>query len=77
MGTSLNQLMKIALLLAAIDAALVLFPVTAHAGSILVNIDKTNQQMTVSLNGVETYRWRYQLAEQAIQLHREPILPPL
>jgi len=75
MRTSLNQLMRITLLLTAIDAAMVLFPVTAHAGSgyrraidagvagakrvgVLVNIDKTNQQMTVSLNGVETYRWR-------------------
>ncbi len=75
MRTSLNQLMKIVLLLTAIDAALVLVPVAAHAGSgyrraidvgvagakrvaVLVNIDKTNQQMTVSLNGVETYRWR-------------------
>jgi L,D-transpeptidase catalytic domain len=75
MCTSLNQLMRMALLLIAIDAALVLFPVTAHAGSgfrrandagvagakrvaVLVNIDKTNQLMTVYLNGVETYRWR-------------------
>jgi len=75
MCTSLNQLMRIALLLTAIDAAVVLFPVTAHAGSgfhrasdagvagarkvaVLVNIDKTNQQMTVSLDGVETYQWR-------------------
>jgi hypothetical protein len=33
MCTSLTQLMRIALLLTAIDAALVLFPVTAHAGS--------------------------------------------
>src|SRR5580704_11058933 len=33
MCTSSNQLMRIALLLTAIDAALVLFPVTAHAGS--------------------------------------------
>ena len=33
MCISLNQLMRIALLLTAIDAALVLFPVTAHAGS--------------------------------------------
>ena len=74
MCTSLNQLMRIALLLTAIDAALVLFPVTAHAGSgfrraidagvagakkvsVLVNIDKTKQQMTVSLDGVETYEW--------------------
>jgi hypothetical protein len=75
MCTSLNQLMRIALLLTAIDAALVLFLVTAHAGSgfrraidagvagakkvsVLVNIDKTNQIMTVSLDGVETYQWR-------------------
>jgi L,D-transpeptidase-like protein len=74
MCTSLNQLMRIALLLTAIDAALVLFPVTAHAGSgfrraidsgmagakraaVLVTIDKTNQRMTVFLNGVETYEW--------------------
>jgi hypothetical protein len=74
MCTSLNQLMRIALLLTAIDAALVLFLVTAHAGSgfrraidagvagakkvsVLVNIDKTKQQMTVSLDGVETYEW--------------------
>jgi lipoprotein-anchoring transpeptidase ErfK/SrfK len=74
MCTSLNQLMRIALLLTAIAAALVLFPVTAHAGSgfrrtidagvagakkvvVLVNIDKTKQQMTVSLDGVETYEW--------------------
>ena len=26
--------------------------------AVLVNIDKTNQQMTVSLDGVETYQWR-------------------
>ena len=75
MCTSLNQSMRIAFLLTAIDAALVLFPVTAHAGSgfrraidagaagakkvaVLVNIDKTNQIMTVSLDGVETYQWR-------------------
>jgi L,D-transpeptidase catalytic domain len=75
MCTSLNQLIRIALLLTAIDAALALFPVTAHAGSnfrgaigarvagakkvaVLVTIDKTNQQMTVSLDGVETYQWR-------------------
>src|ERR1700720_4295747 len=74
MCPSLNQLMRIALLLTAIDAALVLFPVTAHAGpgfrraidagvagakkvSVLVNIDKTKQQMTVSLDGLETYEW--------------------
>jgi hypothetical protein len=58
MCTSFNQLIRIALLLIAIDAGWVLFPVTAQAGSILVNIDKTNQQMTVSLDGVVTYRWR-------------------
>jgi hypothetical protein len=57
MCTSLNQLMRIALLLTAIGAASVLFPVTAHAGSVLVNIDKTKQKMTVSLDGVETYEW--------------------
>lgn len=74
MCAQLIQLMRIALLLTAIDAALALFPVTAHAGSrfhraseagaaaartaaVLVNIDKTNQRMTVSLNGVETYEW--------------------
>jgi hypothetical protein len=74
MRRSLKQLQKIALLLAAIDVAAVLFPLTAHAGSgfwranavgvagangaaILINIDKTNQQMTVFLNGVESYRW--------------------
>jgi hypothetical protein len=33
MGTSLNQLIRIALLLTATAAALVLFPVTAHASS--------------------------------------------
>src|SRR6202011_1053333 len=26
--------------------------------AVLVNIDKTNQTMTVSLDGVETYQWR-------------------
>jgi L,D-transpeptidase catalytic domain len=74
MCTSLNQLMRIALLLTAIDAAWVLFPVTAHAGpgyrravdagaagaqrvAVLVTIDKTRQQMTVSVNGVERYEW--------------------
>jgi len=74
MCAPLIQLMRIPLLLIAIDAALALFPVTAHAGSgfrrasdagaagarkaaVLVNIDKTNQRMTVSLNGVETYEW--------------------
>ena len=74
MCTSLNQLMRIALLLTAIDAALLLFPVTALAGSgfrratdagvagarevaVFINIDKTNQKMTVFLDGVETYEW--------------------
>ncbi|MGH6842758.1 MAG: L,D-transpeptidase family protein [Methylocella sp.] len=74
MCASLNQLLRIALLLTAIDAALALLPVTAHAGSrfhpasdagaagarksaVLVNIDKTSQRMTVSLDGVETYEW--------------------
>ena len=74
MCTSLNQFIRISLLLTAIDAALVLFPVTAHAGSgfrraidagvsgaknaaVLVNIDKTNQRMTVFLDGVERYEW--------------------
>jgi hypothetical protein len=71
MCTSLNQLMRIALLLTAIDAALVLFPGTVHAGSgfrraidsgvagakVLVIIDKTNQTMTVSLDGVPRYEW--------------------
>jgi lipoprotein-anchoring transpeptidase ErfK/SrfK len=74
MRKSLNQLKRILLLLTAIDMAMVLFPLTAYAGSgyfgangigvagangaaILVNIDKTNQQMTVFLDGVERYRW--------------------
>src|SRR5271166_5953958 len=70
MCTSLNQLMRIALLLTAIATASVLFLVTAHAGSgharvnrsaeagaVLVNIDKTNQKMTVFLDGVEAYEW--------------------
>ena len=66
MRKSFNQLKRISLLLTAIDVALVLFPVTAHAGSgffgankaaVLVYIDKTNQQMTVSLDNVEKYRW--------------------
>jgi hypothetical protein len=74
MWTSLNQLLRIALSLTVIDAALVLFPVTAHAGSgfrravdagaagasrvaVLVTIDKTNQRMTVSVNGAERYEW--------------------
>ncbi len=66
MRKSLSQLKRILLLLTAIDVALVLFPVVAYAGSgffgankaaVLVYIDKTNQQMTVSLDNVETYRW--------------------
>ncbi len=66
MRKSLSQLKRILLLLAAIDGAFVLFPVAAHARSgyfgtnkaaVLVYIDKTNQQMTVSLDNVETYRW--------------------
>ncbi len=74
MCTSLNQLMRFVLLLTAINAALIFFPVTAHAGSgyrraidagvaagrnaaVLVNIDKTNQQMTVYVDGVERYEW--------------------
>ena len=66
MRKSLSQLKRIWLLWTAIEVALVLFPVTAHAGSgffganksaILVYIDKTNQQMTVSLDNVEKYRW--------------------
>jgi lipoprotein-anchoring transpeptidase ErfK/SrfK len=66
MRKSFDQLKRISLLLTAIYVALVLFPVTAHAGSgffgaeanraaVLVYIDKTNQQMTVSLDGAETY----------------------
>ena len=74
MCTSLNQLMRIALLLTAIATASVLFLETAHADSgfrraidagapgakkvaVLVSIDKTNQKMTVVLNGVEAYEW--------------------
>ncbi len=66
MRKSLSQLKRILLLLTAIDVALVLFPVDAHAGSgffgtkraaVVVYIDKTSQQMTVSLDNVETYRW--------------------
>ena len=74
MCTSLNQLMRFVLLLTATNAALVFFPVTAHAGSgyrraidpgvaagrnaaVVVNIDKTNQQMTVYVDGVERYEW--------------------
>ena len=74
MRAFVNQLMRMALLLAAIDAAAVLFPLTAQAGStfprtidaslagakeaaILVNIDKTDQIMTVFVDGVEKYEW--------------------
>ena len=66
MRKSFNQLKRISFLWTAIEVALALFPVTAHAGSglfgankstILVDIDKTNQQMTVSLDNVEKYRW--------------------
>ncbi|MGA9824996.1 MAG: L,D-transpeptidase [Methylocystis sp.] len=68
MRKSFDQLKRISRLLTAIYVALVLFPVTAHAGSgffgaeasraaVLVYIDKTNQQMTVSLDGAERYRW--------------------
>ncbi len=68
MRKSFDQLKRIPLLLTAIHVALVLFPVTARAGSgffelgadraeVLVYIDKTNQQMTVSLDGEERYRW--------------------
>ena len=68
MRKSFDQLKRISLLLTAIYVALALFPVTARAGSglfgaepnraaVLVYIDKTNQQMTVSLDGAERYRW--------------------
>ncbi len=66
MGKSLVRLQRIILLLTVIDVAPVFFTPTAHAGSgffgenrgaVLVYIDKTNQQMTVSLDGVERYRW--------------------
>jgi lipoprotein-anchoring transpeptidase ErfK/SrfK len=64
--------MRSALVLAVINAASVLFPTMAHAGfgffdagvpggnrgAVVVSIDKTNQQMSVFVNGVETYRWR-------------------
>ena len=85
MRKSFDQLKRISLLLTAIYVALVLFPVTAHAGSgffgaeanraavLRIYIDKTNQQMTVSLDGAENIDGRYQRAEQDIQLHREPI----
>jgi lipoprotein-anchoring transpeptidase ErfK/SrfK len=66
MRKSLSQLKKILLLMFAIDVALVCSLGAAHAGSrffganksaVLVYIDKSNQQMTVSLDNVETYRW--------------------
>ncbi len=75
MCVSINQLLRIVLLLAAIDAVAVFFPAAAHAGSgfhtanddggmarpeeaaILINIDKTNQRMTVFVDGAETYEW--------------------
>ena len=74
MGKSLSQLTRIALLLTAIDAALVVLPAAAHAGSgfrraidagmagprragVLVIIDKSQQKMTVSVNGAERYEW--------------------
>jgi lipoprotein-anchoring transpeptidase ErfK/SrfK len=66
MSKSLIRLQRISLLLTVIDVAMVFFPLTAHAGSgffganrdaVLVYIDKTHQQMTVSLDGVERYRW--------------------
>jgi hypothetical protein len=63
-----DQLKRISLLLTVLYAALALVPATARAGSgflgaganraeVLVYIDKTNQQMTVSLDGSEKYRW--------------------
>ncbi len=66
MSKSLIRLQRISLLLAVINVAAVFVAPTAHAGSgffgenrgaVLVYIDKTNQQMTVSLDGVERYRW--------------------
>jgi hypothetical protein len=61
-----KTLKRIWLLWAAICVALAFFPVTAQAGSgflgtgkstILVDIDKTSQQMTVSLDGSVKYQW--------------------
>jgi hypothetical protein len=63
-----GQFKRISLLWAAIHAAMVFFPAMAHAGSrflglgaakteVLVDIDKTSQQMTVFLDGEEKYRW--------------------
>jgi len=65
MRKSLSQLKRILLLLAAIDGAFVLFPVAAHARSGYFGTNKlqysststNHQQMTVSLDNVETYRW--------------------
>jgi lipoprotein-anchoring transpeptidase ErfK/SrfK len=68
MRKSFDQLKRTSLLLTAIYVAMVVFPVTAHAGSgfffgvgakpaVLVSIDKTTQQMTVSVDGAEKYRW--------------------
>jgi lipoprotein-anchoring transpeptidase ErfK/SrfK len=68
MRKSFDRWKRISLLLTAIHAALALFPATVHAGSgffgaganraeVLVYIDKTSQQMTVSLDGSEIYRW--------------------
>jgi lipoprotein-anchoring transpeptidase ErfK/SrfK len=66
MSKSLIRLQRISLLLTVINVAAVFVTPTAHAGSgffgenrgaVLVYIDKTDQQMTVSLDGVERYRW--------------------
>jgi hypothetical protein len=74
MFISLKQLLRIGLLFTAIGAALILLPVTAHAGSsfrremdsgptganraaIVINIDKSRQQMSVYVDGVERYEW--------------------
>jgi lipoprotein-anchoring transpeptidase ErfK/SrfK len=68
MRKSFAQLKRISHVLTAVYVALVLFPATACAGSgffgdganreaVLVYIDKTHQQMTVSLDGTERYRW--------------------
>ena len=66
MRKSFDRLKRISFLWTAIHLTFILFPVTAHARSgffgankaeILVYIDKTNQEMTVSLDGAERYRW--------------------
>jgi hypothetical protein len=72
MRHSLNYLMKVLFLLTAADVAMAFFPSGARAGSgffggnsvggigrseVLVHVDKTSQQMTVSLDGMERYRW--------------------